>query len=160
MAVTEKNPNAIKDLIKRLSPRLIVKVGIQGAEASKVHPESPRVTVVDIAAIHEFGLGNNPVRSWLRAWFDQNEVQLREDIRRGYRRVISGEINLETLGIAIGTKSVASIQERISTNIPPPLKPQTIERKESSTALIDTGLLRSSVTFVLDSGDMIGGFVP
>ncbi len=34
---------------------------------------------------------------------------------------------------------------KITSNIPPPLKPETIRRKRSSVALIDTGQLRSQI---------------
>ena len=155
--VREKNPKAIKQLIAKLSRPIVVRVGIQGSEASRMYEG---VSVADIAAIHEFGLGNNPVRSWLRAWFDENEQRLAEDLRRGYRRVIAGDINAETLANAFGLRAVTSIQERISAGISPPLHPETIRRKGSSTPLIDTGVLRSSVTFVLESGEMVGGFIP
>lgn len=157
MSVTEKNPRALKDLVKRLQQGVVIKVGIQGAQASKDHDG---ITVADIGAIHEFGLGNNPVRSWLRAWFDENENVLREDLRRGYRKVIQGAINPETLAEALGLKMVASIQTRITNGIPPALSPETIARKESSVPLIDTGVFKSSITFVLESGNMVGGFIP
>lgn len=159
--IREKNSGAIRELIGRLNKSIVVRVGIQGAEAGKQHEG---VSIADIAVIHEFGLGNNPVRSWLRAWFDENESQLKEDIRRGYQKVIAGTINEETLATALGMKAVAGIQARISAGIAPPLSPDYLKRKANgkggSTPLIDTGLFRSSVTFVLESGDMIGGFIP
>ncbi len=53
-------------------------------------------------------------------------------------------------GLKEGLKKVAMTLERaiklkITSNIPPPLAPETIARKGSSVALIDTGLLRSQI---------------
>lgn len=154
--VSQRNPRAIKDRIAAIKP-LSVKVGVQGTEANRPHG---KVTVVDIAAIHEFGLGNVPVRSWLRGWYDAHEAEGMEKLRSGYRKVIAGELTVEVLGHALGVWAVASIQERISAGITPALKPATIEAKESSTPLIDTGLLRSSVTYVLSTGDILSGVLP
>jgi len=154
--VKQRNPNAIKDRIAA-TPRISVKVGVQGTEATRDHGG---VTVVDIAAIHEFGLGNVPSRSWLRAWYDAHETEAAEKMRKGYQKVISGEINAETLGRAIGLWAVASIQERISAGISPGLSDATKARKESTTPLIDTGLFRSSITFVLSTGDILSGVLP
>ena len=154
--VQDKNPRAIKDRIAAMKP-VTLKVGVQGTEANRVHG---KVTIVDIAAIHEFGLGDVPERSWLRGWYDENEAEALERIQRGYRKVIAGEINTTTLMTALGVWAVASIQERISKGISPPLESATIARKESSVPLVDTGLFRSSITFVLSvDGNPVAGVV-
>ena len=150
--ITNKNPKAIQQRIANLR-NIAVKVGIQGTEAARLNGKA---TIADIAAIHEFGLGNVPERSWLRAWHDENRETALEKLRKGYRRVISGEINPETLATAFGIWAVSSIQERISSGLSPALEAETIRRKESSVPLIDTGLLRSSITFVLETGEMVG----
>lgn len=154
--IQHKGRDVIKDITKRAIP-VAVKIGVQGKEAGKAHGKA---TVADIAAIHEFGLGNNPRRSWLRDWVDLNEAVSREKLRKGYQKVLSGQINVETLATAFGTWAVASIQERIAAGISPALSPETVKRKESSIPLIDTGVLRSSITFILESGDMVGGIIP
>lgn len=143
--VQDKNPNAIKDRIAAMKP-VTLKVGVQGTEASRVHGQ---VTIVDIAAIHEFGLGDVPERSWLRAWYDENEAEAIAKIRKGMEKVIAGEYTVETVMTALGAWAVASIQARITKGISPPLEPATIAAKGSSVPLIDTGLFRSSITFVL-----------
>ena len=154
--VQDKNPRAIKDRIAAMKP-VTLKVGVQGTEASRVHG---KVTIVDIAAIHEFGLGNVPERSWLRAWYDEHEAEALAKIRKGMEKVIAGELTVETVMTALGVWAVASIQERISKGISPPLEPATIDRKESSVPLIDTGLFRSSITFVLMvDGNPLAGVV-
>lgn len=149
--VTNRNGGVIKELIARLEHRMNVKVGVQGSDATK--PHGP-VTVVDIAAIHEFGLGNNPERSWLRAWFDENQGEATAKLRSGMQNVIAGKISIETLGRALGLWAQTSMQARIAAGISPGLAAETIARKESSTPLIDTGVFRSSITFVVETGEM------
>lgn len=153
-SVKQKNPTALKDRIAAM-PRVVIKVGVQGTTANRQHG---KVTVCDIAAIHEFGLGNVPERSWLRAWYDEHEAEAVAMIRKGYQKVISGEINAQTLATAFGVWAVASIQERISAGISPALNPETVDSKGSSVPLIDTGLLRSSITFVVSvDGNPLAG---
>lgn len=150
--IQNKNPKAIEKRIAAMRT-VAVKVGIQGTEAARVNGKA---TIADIAAIHEFGLGNVPERSWLRSWHDENLEVARDKLRKGYRKVISGDITPETLATAFGIWAVASIQERIASGLSPALEAETVKRKGSSVPLIDTGLLRSSVTFVLETGEMVG----
>jgi len=152
--VSNKNPDGIKDLVARLEHRMNVKVGVQGSDAARSHGG---VTIVDIAAIHEFGAGNSPPRSWLGGWFDENESEARAKIRSGMEKVIAGSISVETLGYALGLWAQTGIQARIAAGISPALSPETIRRKGSSVPLIDTGVFRSSITFVVETGDMFDG---
>ena len=74
-------------------------------------------------------------------------VVLLEDIKAGFVRVIKRELTPEQLADLLGQKYVGQIQARISAGIPPPLAESTIARKGSSVPLIDTGQLRSAVTY-------------
>lgn len=123
-----------------------VLVGVQGAEAAALDGDSA-LTVAEVASFHEFGLGNNPERSWLRGWFDENEVPNTDLLRRAAAAaLVEGKMSAEqALGI-LGAKFVGDIQARIASSIPPPNAPETIARKGSSTTLVDTGQLRSSIT--------------
>lgn len=121
-------------------------VGIQGKAALEAHGS---VSIVDLGAIHEFGLGDNPERSWLRGWFDENLPALEADIRNVSRQVLLGRMTTEHGLDLLGQKYVGQIQKRMAESIPPPLKPATIRRKGSSTTLIDTGQLRSSISYLL-----------
>ncbi len=154
--IQHKNRDGVQRVIAR-AKHVEIRIGVQGSDAKRDHGG---VSIADIAAIHEFGLGNVPERSWLRAWHDENQTLAPEKLRKGYRKVLSGEINVETLGTAFGVWAVASIQERISSGIAPGLEGETVARKGSSIPLIDTGLFRSSITYVLSSGEMIGGIIP
>jgi len=86
-----------------------------------------------------------PERSFLRATFDQKTDNIAKTAKKLQNQVIAGKLDtkkaLETLGLYIK----GLIQRRISSGIPPPLKPATIKRKGSSKPLIDTGQLRASI---------------
>lgn len=103
------------------------------------------LTVLDVAAFHEFGLGV-PERSFLRGYVDENQARIRGMIKSIATLIEQGKLDqnvaLERLGMTI----VGEIQKRIAQGIPPPNAPSTIAQKGSSTPLIDTGQLRSSIT--------------
>ena len=154
--ITNRNGNAIKEMVARLEHRLNVKVGITAAVGSRSHGGA---TILDIAGFHEFGTVNIPARSWLRGWFDENETEAQNRIRKGMQKVIAGEISIETLGYALGLWAQTGIQARISAGIAPALAAETVAKKGSSTPLIDTNVFRSSITFVVESGEMLNGVV-
>lgn len=146
VSVTDKDKGAA-ELIKRFLVEIKrVTVGI--------HSDAPGAyengeTVLNIGAIHEFGLGV-PRRSFIADWFDQTQPQIRAKIKALAVAYARGKVTLDQGLNQLGQWAVGSIQERISSNIPPPLAPSTVARKGSSVALIDTGVLRSSITYKID----------
>jgi hypothetical protein len=114
------------------------------------------ITVAELAAIHEFGLGNVPERSFIRSFFDGHEKEIsamflrlmKAEMLRAIRtgKPIADNAKRKILE-KIGLWMVREIQMRIANgDITPPLDSKTVERKGSSTPLIDTGQLRSSIT--------------
>lgn len=110
------------------------------------------LTIGEIAAIHEFGLGSVPQRSFLAGWADENPDKIKNAILKGAQALVRGSIKdpIQFLN-AFGAWAVGQVQRRMAQNIPPPLAPATIKRKGSSVALIDTGQLRSSISFRVDA---------
>lgn len=117
-----------------------VKVGVFGANADKSYDDG--TTVGDVATFHEFGLGV-PERSFIRSWADENQDKVKAFIKEQKAKGTSDDQTLERVGLL----AVGGIQEKIASNIPPPLAASTIARKGSSTALIDTGQLRASISY-------------
>lgn len=108
-------------------------------------------TLLEVAVINEFGREGVPKRSFLRGWVDQNRKQIRDQIVKTLVLDVkqSGLENLmltRTLGL-IGAWGQGQIQEFISNRIPPPNAPYTIEKKGSDVPLIDTGQLRSAISW-------------
>lgn len=143
-----------------------VTVGVFGAEGEELHEaqegsQASGLTCRDLAEIHEFGLGNAPARSFVRAYFDANRERLRDMLgvlmRKAIERVIKSGAPIDdsirtSILTKLGVKMQTEMQSRIARGIEPPLDPRTVARKGSSTPLIDTGQLRSSITFAVDLG--------
>lgn len=130
-------------LMRPTQPKL--RIGVIGNEAVTEHGMGSELTVAEIATIHEFGTQRIPRRSWLRDYVDGNkariEVMLRNVAKRGFIAGLGS--TLETFGVVM----VGEIQDRISDRIPPPLSSRTKSRKGSDVPLVDTGQLRSSITY-------------
>lgn len=122
-----------------------VDVGVIGTKAQRRKDGSPEITVADVATWAELGLGQ-PQRSWLRGYIDANDNEIQKVIKRELRKVQQDKQSLRKAMDRIGVWLVGEIQERISNGIAPANAPSTIEKKGSSTPLIDTGQFRSSIT--------------
>jgi hypothetical protein len=128
-----------------------ISLGVQGSEASQMHGTS-NATVADIAAFHEFGLGV-PQRSFLRGWADEDKDRIAKVMQNVLKVVTKGKMSAEQGLNQAGAIFVGWIQLRISNRIPPPLASSTIARKKSDVPLIDTGQLRSSITYRVSFGE-------
>lgn len=124
-----------------------VAVGIQESEGSAEAKGSPGVQVIDVAQWNEFGTERIPARSFIRAWFDEYQPQNQAVARRMATSVLKGMRTTKQAMEALGVLFVGQIQQRIAAGIDPANAESTIRRKGSSTPLIDTGQLRSSVTY-------------
>jgi len=146
LTIIDRDAGLKKLLRETLIPgRTNVTVGVQADIGAQQHVGS-KLTVLDIATIHEFGLGNNPERSFIRATFDENQ----ELIYRLAQLVVDGKLTREQALNQLGLRFQAQVIDRINSNIPPPLAPATIKRKGSSLALVDTGQLKSSITYRIE----------
>jgi hypothetical protein len=110
------------------------------------------ISVLQIAIFNEFGTNNIPARSFIRAWFDENEAKLREDLVKLMQSVVQGTRTKEQILELLGQRCVAEIQERISAGIDPPNAASTVAKKGSSTPLVNEGLLRSAISYRVDEG--------
>ena len=152
MTVRDRD-NGAAAMVRRLRGRYRVKVGIIGAEASEQKEvregDPPALTVADVATFHEFGLGV-PRRSFIRDYVDENDRELQRRLYAAAANVGSGKVPVRQALDQFGLYVQGAIQERIARHIPPPLAEVTKERKGSSTPLIDTGQLRSSITYAVE----------
>lgn len=123
-----------------------VEVGVLGADAAKAYDGGDEpITVADVARWAEFGLGQ-PRRSWLKDTIEIKRAELLERMRAEAQAVARGERTKPEALTRIGLWIEGEIKQRIANGIDPPNAETTIERKGSSTPLIDTGQLRSSIT--------------
>lgn len=145
---TDKGYQKTLSVFKNLG--LSISVGVLGPPAEAAHRDqkgqAQAITVGEVAAIHELGLGV-PERSWLRAWFEANHRTVIADIKAGMVQIAQGRLTPEALLEVLGQKYVGEIRKRTQAGIDPPLAQSTIDRKGSSTPLIDTGQLWSAITY-------------
>lgn len=120
-----------------------VAVGIH--EDAGLH-EGTGLSMAELGAIHEFGLGNVPERSFLRSWAsERGEELVIERAQMVESDLLKGQAT-QTLN-KLGLLAVGEVQQRMALGTPPPNEPATIARKGSSVPLIDTGALRQSITY-------------
>jgi hypothetical protein len=117
-----------------------VKVGVQGEDASAEREGD--VTNAMLAAIHEFGSANGtiPQRSFMRGTVDREKALFDKLLENAVKSAaVKGDL-AKQLGI-VGVKAVAEMRRTIDQSIGiSPIK------EGSSTPLIDTGVLKGSIT--------------
>jgi hypothetical protein len=139
--------NGAKALLKRLRavadkpPSLTV--GIHDEEGSAEHSDGG-TTVADIGTFHEFGLGV-PQRSFIRDWVDENEADIAKVQEKLGVAILKGKVAPEQALERLGVYAVGSIQQRMTQGI------GEAKADGSPATLIDTGVLRSSITYKVET---------
>ena len=147
---------SLKDNIKLLqeyeksiksAKRLTVAVGLPKDKVSGNYEDGS--TIIEVGAVHEFGLGKVPQRSFLRVPLKENNNKISTFIAKEWSLVFDGKTTTEKalnkVGMFARNISVGSFRD----NNWAPLHQMTEDRKGSSTPLIDTGNLRQSITWVV-----------
>ena len=116
--------------------RITVTPAMRGWFRWQGYPLSPETTEIHI-----------PERSFMRSTFDREQDTLVATLEALYDQVLSGEINGETMLGRVGEWFKGRVQHSIRYMTDPPLSAMTIERKQSSGPLRDTGRLSQSVTW-------------
>lgn len=158
MAVTRDIDRGYRALVDRIygmgSPK--IRVGILDGDVPKEPSGGDAVTLLQVATWNHFGVENAdgsphiPARPFISAWFDENEARLRQELAILMRAVVAGKYTKEQILALMGQRCVGEIQARIAEGVDPPNAESTIKRKGSSKPLIDTGQLRSGVTYKVD----------
>lgn len=136
--------------------RKSVRVGVLSDSPKKDKDgEETGISLVEVAAVHEFGAPSAgvPQRSFVRATADAEKAEIDRLQEVLGAQMLNGEVTEDVALSRLGAKVASMMQARITTNIPPPLKPETVDRKGSSVALVDTGQLKASITFAVESGE-------
>lgn len=156
-SISDKD-HGFKALVERVGSlsKASVKVGVlddRGGEAKRARGESPvkGLTVLEVAKVHEFGTDTIPARSFIRGTVDEQESAIRADQHKIAVQYLSGRVDLRKGLDLLGARVAAKIQQRIARGINPPLDARTIARKGSSKPLVDTGQLRSSITWEVET---------
>lgn len=132
-----------------------VRVGV--LDTSGNHEGAEGLTTADVASFMEFGTTDSegktvvPERSFIRATIDEEREQLKEFSVKLQAKILTDKqmTPKRALGI-LGEKLQALIIAKINSGIDPELKQETIDRKGSSTPLIDSGQLKQSIRYKVD----------
>lgn len=157
--VTEKD-HGYKRLKKELfgAKRNLVAVGVFAEEGARAYagkageerPKGAAVTVLDVALWNHYGTANIPARPFLSLYFDTQTARVQERAATLFRSVVAGKrTRLEALDL-LGQVFVGDIQRAMTVGYfgsYPGNADSTIARKGSATPLVDTGQLRSSITY-------------
>jgi hypothetical protein len=109
-------------------------------------------TVAQVAAWNEFGTSRIPERSFMRSTLAEHSKEIKRLIKKVTGASVDGSMTkAKAIGI-VCQKIADGIVAKITSNIPPPNAPETIDRKKSSSTLIDTGQLRNSVDWEVVKG--------
>lgn len=104
------------------------------------------ISIKDLAAIHELGLGV-PKRAFVGPALKKNRVKYIKYIGKQLTPIIRRRQTMSAAWQTVGIMAVADIQEYMITAKFTPLAPSTIARKGSSKPLIDTGQMRQAITY-------------
>lgn len=114
--------------------------------------EADGLTQGQLMMIHEFGapdagIPERPIlRSTLRAEAAGATKRLAKDVKAVIRGNMTGEKALQRVGLYLEGRVKNNFGKDTYGGTSVPLLPETIKRKGSSAALIDTGSLRASIT--------------
>lgn len=129
------------------------KLGVLAKEGAQPHRGSGGATVVDVATWNEFGVKGKdgrwriPPRSFIRSFVDVERDAAIKMLKGLMQLMLQGKLTEAQALDRFGVWAVGRIQARMSDGIPPANAKSTVQRKGSSTPLIDTGQLRSSVSY-------------
>ena len=146
---TQTNPRWLQQLQRRYSdaPK-IVKVGFpEGTEAVTVsYPNGTRV--VDVAVGNEYGTDNVPARPFIGLSSADINNQCAPILGQSASALNNNNTQqYDQLLDAAGSVASGIVKQQITDLRSPPNAQSTIERKNSSNPLIDTGLMRQTVTY-------------
>lgn len=134
-------------MLKELKAKLDKRLFVIGVGVEDVIHETSGLRMSHLMAIHEFGAPTKSIPA--RAPFGKTMARNRAKYTKMLGRV-TGEViksGRATAARQLGATLAADVQSTITSGLTPPLKPRTVAAKGSSKPLIDTGVLRQSITY-------------
>ena len=133
----------IKKELDRLGGGKFVTVGIHQGAAD---PAEGDLTMAALGATLHFGDGGKiPPRPWLDTGIEAGASLIAGTIAQG----ASANLDLDQILEQVGVVAVGAVQEYMTELQTPPNAPSTIAKKGSANPLIDSGILRASVTYAI-----------
>jgi hypothetical protein len=107
------------------------------------------VPVAQYAYDNEFGTYKIPARPFVTTSFDESLDKLQTKISNNIAAIYEDQIGFKQALEQISDLTSNNIVNKIDSIVTPPNSPATIARKKSSKPLIDTGLMRKSVSGII-----------
>jgi hypothetical protein len=120
----------------------------QGGKVKVAGEVDKNRTVMGITGEHAI---NIPERSFIRKSFDKDRNDIQKFVGHVYGIIVDNKYTIHQGLSAIGQFAVNSIKKYFP-SISPPLSKKTIVKKKSSKPLINTGIMRNSMTFEINKG--------
>jgi len=98
-----------------------------------------------IGTFHEFGVGHNPERSFVRGWFDEFLTENKAVEKKMAESVVKGQNTVHSALKRMGHLFEATMQARIRGGIGEPLSPRQIREKGHDTQLIHNNQLLTGI---------------
>lgn len=132
-----------------------VKVGVLASKGGGAAHGEDNISLIEIAAIHEFGNGHVPERSFIRSTFYVRRVNaLATMVAKLAKAIVTEGMTPKKALSLLGQWAASEVKETITEiDIPPPLADSTIMAKGSSKPLVDTGQLKNSITYEVVEGE-------
>ena len=128
--------------------KLQVRVGYQQGEEF-YDEEGKKADLLDVAMFNELGTSRVPSRPFMRDSVDNNADRISSFCKAKIREISNGTKKAEEVLKEIGAMQVGLVQQTIRDGNFVPNAPYTIKKKGSDKPLIDTGLMRQSVHYVI-----------
>ena len=108
-------------------------------------------TIIENGARHEFGYGNNPARSFIVTPFRDKRREINEFNKKQFEAVFNGRPAKDALGfIGVNAQNISKIAfDTGGYGRWPDIQPATKKSKGSAKILVDTGILKGSITWVI-----------
>ena len=128
-----------------------LQIGIPDDVGDRIHDAESGLTISELGAIHELGLGV-PQRSFIGGWYDENRDRVLARVRQASADFVVGRTkNLELSLRNIARLYGEEMKARMNAGISPELADATVEKKRRKgaphpeTPLEDTLVLRDSI---------------
>lgn len=105
-------------------------------------------TVAQVAAWNEFGTSRIPARPFMMQTMTARSSEIKQMFQEGGKAILNGAGEDQVYN-QIGIEGKAMMQEQIVNGSFAPNAPSTIRKKGSAKPLIDTGLMRQRVNYVV-----------
>jgi len=136
----------------------VIKVGLPAGESATSAAytsdgQKPGPYVLDVGIWHEYGTQHVDMRSFLRGPFEAKKSEISKAIDTQFKLVLDSGLDIEVALGRVGLTAVNISRGAFTTKGYgewPDIKQATKDAKGSDQVLIDTGILRNAITWVIE----------